>query len=101
MKEKRYVVLFTCLAVRAVHLEVAATLATDSAINAVRRFIDRRGTPVDLYSDNGRNLRGAERELREAFENMDKGALKEFATLKMFHWHFIPPGSPHMGKLGD
>lgn len=36
---KRYGVLFTCLTSRAIHLEVAYSLDTDSCINALRRFI--------------------------------------------------------------
>ncbi|CAG7785104.1 unnamed protein product [Allacma fusca] len=83
-KEKRYGVLFTCLAVRAVHLEVAAKLTTDSAINAIRRFIDRRGTPDDLYTDNGRNMLGAEKELREAMKQMEKCKMLDFAAGKHF-----------------
>lgn len=63
---KRYEVLFTCMASRAVHLEVANSLETDACINAIRRFISRRGQVVHIRSDNGTNFIGAERELREA-----------------------------------
>ena len=38
---KRYGILFTCMASRAIHLEVAHSLETDSFINALRRFICR------------------------------------------------------------
>ena len=48
---KRYRCLFTCLTMRAVHIEVAHFLDTDSMINALRRFIS-----------------SAERELKEAIE---------------------------------
>lgn len=42
---KRYgvIFIFTCLSSCAIHLEVAHSLDTDSCINAVRRFICRRG----------------------------------------------------------
>ena len=53
---KRYGVLFTCLSVRAIHLEVAHSLDTDSFFNAMRRFIARRGQPEEVRSDNGRGL---------------------------------------------
>lgn len=38
---KRYGVIFTCLACRAVHIEVATSLETDSFIQALHRFITR------------------------------------------------------------
>ena len=70
--EKRYICLFTCLHMRAVHLEVAHSLEADSFIMALRRFQARRGNQVRICSVNGSNFVGTERELREELEKMDQ-----------------------------
>ena len=46
--EKRYGAIFTCLASRAVHLEVVSSLSLDSFICALRRFIARRGNVTTI-----------------------------------------------------
>ena len=74
-REKRYGVLFTCMSTRAVHLEIAHDLSTDSFIMAIRRMIGRRGQPRQICSDNGTNLRGADRELRESLASLTKTVL--------------------------
>ena len=66
---KKYGVIFTCLAIRAVHLEIAHSLSTDSFLLALRRFIARRGQVKEIYSDNGSNLTGGEKELRDAISD--------------------------------
>lgn len=57
---KRFGCIFTCLRYRAVHIEVAEDLSTDSFINAVLRFVGRQVLPMVIYSDNGTNFTGAE-----------------------------------------
>ena len=54
---KRYGCLFTCLAVRAVHIEVLHSLDTDGFINALQRFVSLRACPSSIFSDNGTNFR--------------------------------------------
>lgn len=95
---KRWVALFTCLTVRAVHVELAFNLTTESCIKCVRRFLDRRGSPIEIYSDNGTNFQGAERLLRQ---QINEGLAATYTnTTTACHaaaWRFIPPGAAHMG----
>ncbi len=74
---KRYGVLFTCLTIRAIHLEVAPSLDTDACVNAIHRLIFRRGPVSVIRSDNGTNFMGAERELREALQNLNQATIQE------------------------
>ena len=59
--EKRWCCLFTCLTVRAVHIEIVPKLDTDSCLNAILQFLAGRGKPVKMFSDNGTNFVGAEK----------------------------------------
>lgn len=56
--EKRWGIIFTCLTVRALHLETTNSLSADSFILAFRRFVSRRGQPRIVYSDCGTNFKG-------------------------------------------
>ena len=58
MHEKRWLCLFTCLACRAVHLEVAYGLDTDSFLKLYVRMRSRRGCPQEIVSDRGTNWIG-------------------------------------------
>ena len=80
-REKRYGVVFTCLVSRCIHIEIAHSLDTDSFINALRRFISRRGPIKLIRSDNGTNLVSGEKELRSSIASLNTETLENFVTL--------------------
>eukprot|EP00794_Sanderia_malayensis_P012475 gene12475-biopygen9944 len=98
---KRYGVIFTCLSIRAIHIEVANSLDTSSFINSLRRFVARRGIPEEIRSDNGTNFRGAEKELRVAIHHWNQQQLHEFCLQRHIRWKFNPPGASHMGGVWE
>lgn len=98
---KRYGVIFTCLAIRAIHIEVVQSLDTDSFINALRRFISRRGQVLEMQSDNGTNFVGAERELRQAIEGWNQSRINNMLLQKGIKWIFNPPTGSHHGGIWE
>ena len=92
-QQKRYGVLFTCLASRAVHIEICESLDTSSFINALRRFQARRGQVTYIRSDNGTNFVGAERELREELQKLQRDKVHRFLAKRGITWIFNPPGA--------
>lgn len=90
---------FTCLACRAIHIEVAASLDTDSYINALRRFIARRGQAKIIWSDNGTNFVGAERELKRSINEWNISCIQESMLQRSIDWKFNPPYGSHHGGV--
>ena len=96
--EKRWAALFTCFSIRAVHIELVSSLSTDSTILAIRRMAARRGYPKQMFSDNGTNFRGADKELQRTLrEILTNGSLADEALSFGIEWRFNPPEAPHMG----
>ena len=56
-------ILFTCMQIRAVHLEVVDSQAVETLNRAVRRFMARRGKPKQFYSDNAKSFKKATSEI--------------------------------------
>ncbi|XP_055622826.1 uncharacterized protein LOC129766332 [Toxorhynchites rutilus septentrionalis] len=93
---KRWVALFTCLTVRAIHLEIVHSLSAQSCVMAIRRFVARRGAPESFYSDNGTNFLGASNLLAKQIQDINEDCASTFTNSKT-RWHFNPPSAPHMG----
>lgn len=81
-RAKRYMCLFTCLATRAVYLEIAFGLDTDAFLNEFYRMVSRRGLPEEVLSDNGTNFIAADRELKSLISQLDGTRILESVANK-------------------
>ena len=101
---KRYVALFTCLSSRAIHLEPTKEMTTDSFINALRRFLCRRGPVRTIFCDNGSNFVGSQKELQQNLKEMEHDRIKDMLlqdNCDWVSWEFNPPHASHLGGVWE
>ena len=98
---KRYGCIYTCMNMRAVHIEKLNSLETDSFINSFRRFTARRGIPKKVWSDNGTNFVGASPELMKCLQNIDEEKIKKMGLKNEVEWKFNTPHASHMGGVWE
>ena len=92
-QEKRYGLIFTCLVIRAVHIEVLSSLDLDAFINAVFRFCSkRRSRPAIIRCNNGTNFVGGSRELSASTDNWNKNFSQNLLkrNIKSYSTHQVP-----------
>ena len=95
-KHQIYGAIFTCLSTCAAHIELVVDLSTNNFILALHRFISRRGHPKNIFSDNGSNFIGAQRELAKSLKSLDQDRIEAELTALKINWNFSPPVSPWM-----
>lgn len=102
---KAYVCVFICLATKAIHLEAVSDLTTSCFLACFKRFIGRRGKPLNIYSDNGKNFVGADKELKrlQVFitEQSEREDFNQYFSDQNISWHFIPARAPNFGGIWE
>lgn len=100
-----YICLFICMTTKALHLELASDLSTETFLMAFSRFISRRGPVTQMHSDCGTNFVGASK----LFQTVDQftqtkeyqAKCRTYLTSRNISWHFNPPSAPHFGGLWE
>ena len=96
--KKVWVCLFTCLAVRAIHLELIEDLSTQEFLLGLRRFIARRGMPRQIVSDNAKQFKTASVVLNRAWsEVLSSSEVNDYVVKQGIHWKIIVDLAPWMG----
>ena len=92
--KKVWILIVTCLASRAIHIEVVPAMDTASFELALRRFIALRGTCVLIRSDQGSNFIGA-----ISSTPIDFSKLQRFAASHNISWELNPPYASNYGGV--
>ena len=88
--QKTYLVMFTCVVVRAVHLELIPDMTTNTFLCALRKFAARRGLPRIIYSDNGLTFKSAALLIRNVRTHQVMDFLSEHRGRWVFSANFAP-----------
>lgn len=91
---KAYLLLFTCAASRAVHLEATHRMNLEQFLLALQRFMATRGTPSSIESDCARTFIRANKELKAY---LDSREVRNYLAGKRVDWHFYVERAPWMG----
>lgn len=94
VRAKSFGIIFTCLMTRAVYVDVAVGASTMDFMMTLRRFATIHGQPAHFYSDNGSQLKAADRELQQIVQSWDANELQEYGANKGTEWTFSAPDSP-------
>lgn len=97
---KVYIIVFVCMATKAIHLGVCANFTTDAFLAEFQWFVSRRGIPKMVRSNIGANLAGVSKVLREAWGRLTSES-KENMAQRQIAWHHSPPKDQQLRRTAS
>lgn len=91
-----FVSLFTCIVIRAVHLEWVSNMTVERFLLVLRRIIarSRRGRWGIIWSDNPKTLKGAKKEFEKCWRIEDDDQTQVDLPEKKIMWKFLVERAP-------
>ena len=97
-ERKVYILIFTCLNVRACHIELIPEMSTDHFVLAMVRFCNEYGIPSHVYSDNARSFISGVNIMEKVFTSNE--FKEKFGIYDIQHVR-IPVYSPWVGATWE
>ena len=95
---KFWVCLFTCFAIRAIHLEWIRNLTASQFLCCFRRFVARRGKPRHIISDNASQFKLTAKVLDRQWQQMiHSDEVLYYCSSENITWKFITEAAPWQG----
>src|ERR1044072_6614049 len=93
-----YVLIFTCLNIREIYLDLLPDMSSKSFVQSFQRFVNKFGVPDALYSDNAKSFtQGAD--AIESFVVSEDGG--EFLRHNQIKHQSIALHSPWVGRMRE
>ncbi|EYB91440.1 hypothetical protein Y032_0206g1994 [Ancylostoma ceylanicum] len=97
-KTHGYGCIFTCMVTRLIHLEMVDSMSTEDFINALRRFVARRGVPDSITCDNAPSfLLGASILAGSPQGETLSSSIHNATSNQEIQWNHITPYAPWQG----
>ena len=93
-----YLLIFTCLNIRAIHIELVQDMSTHSFILALLRFTNIYGIPSHIYSDNAKSFIAGRNLMEEVFASSEFNDKFEIYHIKHIK---IPLYAPWVGSTWE
>ena len=94
-QKKLWVLLFSCMVSRAIHVEIIPSLDTTAFRNAFQRFMSIRGKPKLLRRDDAGNFVAGQAQMAD----VDMKALEGHLYNQSIEWIFNPPYASNFGGV--
>ena len=96
---KMWFCLFTCLSVRATHLEVVADMSAEQFMMCLRRFIARKGKPNEIICDNAPQMKVTQKAVHKLWRDnvLEDADVESYVAKEGIRWKFITEYAPWMG----
>ncbi|XP_078357312.1 uncharacterized protein LOC144642205 [Oculina patagonica] len=100
---KAYVAIFVCLATESCHIELVSNLTAEAFLAAFRRFVSRKGKPIEIWSDNASCFHRANKDLKELEQCLtaSQESIMNYCSTEGIQWKFSPPTGPHHGSVWE
>ncbi|XP_049875002.1 uncharacterized protein LOC126373073 isoform X1 [Pectinophora gossypiella] len=102
---KGYICVFVCFITKAIHLEVASDLSTDTFLACFKRFISRRAMPTEVFCDNGGAFKGAANHLADLYKlnssTSHQTQVQNYSSQIGIKFNFTPSYSPVFAGLAE
>ena len=90
--KKVWGLVLSCIASRAVHIDITEDYSMDSVLQTLSRFMSLRGRPARIISDKGSQLVAASEDLKR---------LRTWATARNIKWHTVPAEGQHQNGASE